>query len=206
MSIIRQVGSNLYEFALSPTTKATAIETADSLFEKGLEAANAGRIDEALETYQKAHSLASGPASAWAVLNNGTIEYNRGNKIVAEDCYRKALEINPHYPMAHFNLAKCLSDRLERAESIEHYLRALALRPDYGDGHYNLALEYQSIGERRKALTHWRLYLRFSGNEPTWQSAAKRQIDKLKAQDLQVMTKPANSAQAEAAAVDSEVS
>ena len=59
-------------------------------------------IDKAAESYDKAIAIA--PDHAEYQNNRGLAHSSRGEKTEAEQCYRKAIELNPHYTEAYRNL------------------------------------------------------------------------------------------------------
>ncbi|MBI3697150.1 MAG: tetratricopeptide repeat protein, partial [Acidobacteria bacterium] len=71
-------------------------------FQTGLQLEESGAPpQEALHAYQR--SLELNPNAAGACVNMGTIYYQAQNLAEAERCYRRSLEIDPDYPLAHFN-------------------------------------------------------------------------------------------------------
>jgi tetratricopeptide (TPR) repeat protein len=97
----------------------------------------------------------------------------------AERNYRKALEVDPEYALAHFNLGNLFDERGNRNEALSHYLAALQIHPSYADAHYNVALLYQSISQSLKAVRHWKLYLKLDPSS-SWAAIARRELSKLK--------------------------
>jgi tetratricopeptide (TPR) repeat protein len=64
----------------------------------------------------------------------------------ALDYYRRALDVDPGFPAAHFGLATLLT-RLDRpVEAIPHYLSAVQAWPDYAEAHYNYGLALSDAG------------------------------------------------------------
>ena len=94
--------------------------------------------------------------------------------------YRKALEVNPDYALAHFNLGNLYDEQNDFVQAAFHYQAALRLDPRYADAHYNLALLYQAHGETMKALQHWSAYLRLDPAS-SWAAIARRELEKLRA-------------------------
>ncbi len=97
----------------------------------------------------------------------------------AEACYQKAIEADPQYPLAHFNLAN-LYDEQGRAEPAKkHYLEAIRLDPKYADAFFNLALISEQEGETMSAIGYWKAYLKLDGAS-SWADIARRQMERLK--------------------------
>lgn len=115
-----------------------------------------------------------------ALVNLGTIYFHLRRFGKAEECYRKAVEADPNYALALFNLGNALDemDRIEEAATM--YERAASL--NHGDSHYNLALLYQRRGEERPALRHWHAYAKFDRSGP-WADEARSQISKILERD-----------------------
>jgi tetratricopeptide (TPR) repeat protein len=65
----------------------------------------------------------------------GTLHYQCRNLAEAERYYRRSLEIDPHYPLAHFNLGNICDEQGRLEEARAHYVVALLLLPDYADAH-----------------------------------------------------------------------
>ena len=97
----------------------------------------------------------------------------------AEKYYRRAIECNPNYPLAHFNLAILSDEKGDRAAALCHYLTALRLDPAFSDAHYNLALLYQSSGHVMRAVRHWKAYLRADPSS-SWAAIARQELEKLR--------------------------
>jgi len=152
---------------------------ADRWFECGLELEQTGApYQQIIEAYEKAAEL--DPHSAGALVNLGTIFFNRHAWADAEKYYNKALEIDPNYPLAHFNLGNLHDERGDTATALHHYEAALKLHPAYADAHYNIALLHQSLGDVMNAVRHWRAYIKLDGNS-NWGQIARRELVKLEA-------------------------
>ena len=91
----------------------------------------------------------------------------------------KAIETDPHYALAHFDLGNLYDERGNRVQALEHYLAALDASPQYADAHYNIALLYQSTNQPMKAVRHWTAYLKIDANSQ-WSDIARRELVKLR--------------------------
>ena len=58
------------------------------------------------------------------------------------ECYRTAIQRDPNYFRAYYNLGNIYKDKGEYYEAIEQYLKALTINPNYTKCHYNLGLTY----------------------------------------------------------------
>lgn len=95
-----------------------------------------------------------------ALVNLGTIIFNRSNFERAEELYRQAIAVNSNYALAYFNLANLLDTTWRRRDALVHYRRALEIDPDYADAHYNLASTLHDLGRPMEAAKHWLAFLR----------------------------------------------
>ncbi|HZY61205.1 MAG TPA: tetratricopeptide repeat protein [Edaphobacter sp.] len=148
---------------------------------------NPATIPSAVEIYEAI--LARKPEHAPALINLGTIHYNRREYEQAEEFYRRATVADPDYALAFFDLGNVLDELQLLEEATAAYQRAVALVPQYADAHYNLALAYERQGHRRKALKHWLMYVRLDPTGP-WSSHAKEQARKiLNAEKLSIVSR-----------------
>ncbi|MGA2237439.1 MAG: tetratricopeptide repeat protein, partial [Terriglobales bacterium] len=111
-------------------------------------------------------------------INLGTLYYNRQEYALAERHYRSAIEIDPRYALAYFDLGNVLDETGRVEEAIDTYKTAIQLAPTYADAHYNIALAYEKTREPRKALQHWRAYVKLDTTGP-WTVHAKHQIQRI---------------------------
>jgi tetratricopeptide (TPR) repeat protein len=66
--------------------------------------------------------------------------------------YERALEANPDYAEAHFNLGNALVQSGQPESAIRHYHQALRLKPEYLDARYNLGVLLANDGQYDKAI------------------------------------------------------
>jgi len=151
-------------------------ESAPASFLEAVQMEEAGRLEEAVATYEEILKL--DPSHAPSAINLGTIYYHRHDFLSAEALYRSATVADPNYALAYFDLGNVLDELHRMPEAIEAYRVAIRLAPRYGDAHYNLALAFERQGDLRKALQHWMEYARLDTTGP-WHEHARAQVRKI---------------------------
>lgn len=151
-------------------------EAEPATFLEAVQMEEAGRLDDAVTTYEEI--LKQNPQHAPSAINLGTIYYHRHDFPRAEALYRSATVADPNYALAFFDLGNVLDELRRMQEAIEAYQAAIRLAPKYADAHYNLALAYERQGDRRRALQHWMAYARLDTTGP-WHNHAQVQIKKI---------------------------
>ena len=106
------------------------------------------------------------------------MHYNRRDWAEAERCYRRALEVEPGYALAYFNLGNLCDERGDAEGAQTCYEKALTLNASYADAHYNLALLCQREGLVMKAVRHWKAYLKLDPSS-SWAAIARQELEKL---------------------------
>jgi tetratricopeptide (TPR) repeat protein len=125
--------------------KSGAQRAQDSLT-KGLQAHQAGRIDEAMKDYRDV--LKADPENKWAHYNIGQIEQSQGQAAAAESEYRKVLSIDPNFEFALFNLAIIRANAGAKQEAVELYRRAITVNPNNASAHLNLGFALIDLGQK----------------------------------------------------------
>ena len=97
----------------------------------------------------------------------------------AEQFYKRALEVDPEYGLAHFNVGNLYDEIGKVSEARRHYERALELNPHYADAHFNLALLCERHGDALRAVRHWKAYLKIDSTTE-WAEIARRQLTQLR--------------------------
>ena len=69
----------------------------------------------------------------------------------AELCYRKAIELNPNYPQALYNLGIILQELGKLGDAELCYRKAIELNPDYPQALHNLGITLQELGKLEDA-------------------------------------------------------
>ena len=95
----------------------------------GIALADQGKLEEAIEAYNKA--LAIKPDYIEAYNNIGVAFKDQGKLEEAIEAYNKTLAIKPDYAEAYNNMGNALQEQGKLEEAIEAYKKALVVKPDY---------------------------------------------------------------------------
>ena len=121
-----------------------------------------GRLDDAIERYQRAIALSPGYAPAYN--NMGAALRARGDVDEAIDTYQQAIAVQPNYPDAHYNLANALLDADQPDLAAEHFQLALVGIPGSAQVHNNLGIALAEKGQFEEAVTQFRLSIEADPN------------------------------------------
>lgn len=103
--------------------------------------------------FQHALTATSGNFVAHANLGFALCKINRDE---AAWHYKQALQIEPHFKPAWFNLATSLMEQDQIGESISMFEKGLKFYPLYAHGHNNLGMALLRNGEIEKAISHFK--------------------------------------------------
>jgi tetratricopeptide (TPR) repeat protein len=135
--------------------------------------ADGNKKAEAIEAYERA--LFVDAQRIDAVINCGTLYYERGNLERASEYFLRALELDEENALAHFNLGSVLEEVGEMEEARRHLRQAVRLDPDYSDAHYNLAFVCEKLSAFAEAREHWQAYVKLEPVGP-WCSYARQRL------------------------------
>jgi Flp pilus assembly protein TadD len=121
-----------------------------------------GRLDEALQEYDRVISLTSDPGLLAATYANRAAAYSRlgANERARED-YEHALRLNSSQSNAYLGLGQLLEKQSKLAEAINDYSRAVELRPS-DRGFLFLGHALESAGRPAEALAAYQQALKIS--------------------------------------------
>ena len=136
----------------SPPEPEHRTDTAEELYESGLDLELTGRIDEARDAYEAA--LKRNPGLVGARINLGRLLHAANQLAEAESHYRSALKHDPGNALAAFNLGVALEDQGKQEAAAEAYRQTLVIDNDYADAHFNLSRLLETQGDNRGALRH----------------------------------------------------
>lgn len=109
-----------------------------------------GKIDLAVNAYQKILSVASNKAEIYAEL--GLLYSKRKDPSQAAWHYREALKLRPKWAELHYNLGVILHQLGNWHEAIATYNQAITIKPDYAAAYFNLGVLYDQKGELESAI------------------------------------------------------
>ena len=135
--------------------------------------ADGNKKAEAIEAYE--HALLIDSQKVDAVINCGTLYYERGNLERASEYFLRALALDEENALAHFNLGSVLEEVGEMEEARRHLRQAVRLDPDYSDAHYNLAFVCEKLSAFAEAREHWQAYVKLEPVGP-WCSYARQRL------------------------------
>ncbi len=122
------------------------------LLAKGDRAWSAGRVDEAIQSYQTlAERFPDQPEgyNKLGVVHAGTHDLER-----ASDYFLRALECDRTHVASLSNLGNIYLERGDASTAIWYYSRALETDPEYAPAHHNMAVAYRKQGNLRDFVRH----------------------------------------------------
>ncbi|HUT29688.1 MAG TPA: tetratricopeptide repeat protein [Sedimentisphaerales bacterium] len=109
-----------------------------------------GRIEQAIEHYQKALKLRPRSAEVYTNLGNALMDLHKTDEAIEQ--YKKAVSLAPDLAVAHHNLARALAQSGANTEAVTEYREAVRLKPDYVEAWSNLGLELAQQGAHEEAV------------------------------------------------------
>ncbi|MBV8895835.1 MAG: tetratricopeptide repeat protein [Acidobacteriaceae bacterium] len=142
-------GQRRYVEAVAKLTRASELDSEsarvwDSL---GLAFDMQGRMDRALEAFQKAVNLnrASAQPSPWPPHDLGFLLLRMDHAKEAEASLREALRYDPHLGQTHYHLGRVLEKEGLDTEAVEEYRSAISADVASTDACYSLAMLYRKL-------------------------------------------------------------
>jgi Flp pilus assembly protein TadD len=130
----------------------------------GIQAHQAGRLDEAERCYREA--LALDPDYAVAIHYLGVALEQRGRPVEALSLLDRAVALQPLEPEFHNNRGLALYSAQRDREAVEAHRRALDLKPDHAGAWSNLGRALQATGDLPGAIAALRRGLAISPDAP----------------------------------------
>lgn len=121
-----------------------------AIYEEGLAAHRAGRLDEAARLYEEL--LADEPEHVQALQLLGAVWLQIGNPEQAAALISRAVALKPDFADAQANLAAALNSLGRFDEALAASDQAIALRADHSGAHGNRAQALRALGRTQEAL------------------------------------------------------
>jgi len=128
-------------------------QDAQLYYEQGLEKAQAGQFEEAIELYDKSIALKADEYSTW---------YNRG---IAKNMLRlyeeslpdfeQVLKLYPDYKKGYLNRGTTRKHLTDYEGALADYSHAIQLDPNYADAYYNRGLVYDMLSKKDAACNDY---------------------------------------------------
>jgi len=149
---------------LPALTDLSAPKNARKLFQKGVHALQAHRVDEAREKFQKA--IAEYPCYARALTGLASIQVAARDLDAATANLRQATRCDPGFPDACALLGQVLNNQKKFAESEDILKRGLRLSPDAWPLYDQLATAHYNQGQYAQAQEEWLRVLAIDPSPP----------------------------------------
>jgi tetratricopeptide (TPR) repeat protein len=123
-----------------------------------------------LSTAEKLRKLNPKNYLAWYYLGLARTSLQRDQPADSSQdilAFRKAIELNPAFPLAHFQLAKLYSDQGNHAAAIKELDRAVQVKPDYVEAHFLLAMAHNKLGNAERARQELEIHQKLLAAEET---------------------------------------
>ncbi|HET8568875.1 MAG TPA: tetratricopeptide repeat protein [Candidatus Limnocylindria bacterium] len=127
----------------------TSAQLAAEALERGVQAQNSGKTEEALVAYFE--TLSREPKNKIAFYNLGQIYRLQRKNAIAEGYYRQSLEIDPEYTPALFGFGYTRLSVGAWQEAADANRRVIAKEPNNAAAHFNLALALRALGQEAEA-------------------------------------------------------
>jgi tetratricopeptide (TPR) repeat protein len=125
---------------------------------QGVQGFKAKKYDEVLPLFR--HLAASFDwkekhDGSWLYHVLGLLEADSENYAQAIENYQKAIQLNPEYADAYYNLGNALYRQGQLEQAIENYQKAIQLNPEYADAYYNLGIALSDHGQLAQAIENY---------------------------------------------------
>ena len=135
----------------------------DAEFYKGLTRFRQKDIDAAAEHFKKTLDIYPEHKKARKGLDNvtkqflnaGNKSYKRGDVSKATNYYEKALEFDPEFYLAYFQLGVLQKKQGQSKKAIESLNKVLEINPDHDKTWFTLGTAYESDGNNQEAIAHY---------------------------------------------------
>jgi protein O-GlcNAc transferase len=133
----------------------------EKLFEAAVQRYEAGDLEQAETIFRGMLEIRPDP-DTYSYLGDIMDDFARTEEALT--CYRKALELNPNFPRAHYNIAGILQRKGELDEALACYQKALNLDPACADIYNSIGAILQTRWQLDEALTCYQRALSLDPN------------------------------------------
>jgi protein O-mannosyl-transferase len=149
----------LYRTSLDATPASSIL-----LYNLGVVASEAGRVDQAAAYYRRA--LALNPRYASAALNLGNLLRSQGHLPEAVAQYQAALTLDPKNPDAWMNLGNVYLETGSTANARTAYHQAITLKPNSVEAFIDLGVVFQQLGDFAAAKRNYERAIAIDPSQP----------------------------------------
>jgi protein O-mannosyl-transferase len=130
----------------------------------GEQLANRGRLDEAIDQFEKALNIVPGFPEIETNLIVALIKKGRTDEAIPH--LRALLKQTPNDAQAHYNLGNALLKKGDPQGAIAAYEKALSIQVRYPAAHYNLGIALDRNGQTDEAIAHYQKAVQEQTNYP----------------------------------------
>jgi Flp pilus assembly protein TadD len=152
----------------SPTQPARGLASAAGCRDSAIALQKEGRLQEAVELYQRGLALEPNDAVGHRCL--GTAYKAQGRLDLAATCFRRALALCPAFPEAWNNLGNTLAEQGNLAAAAECFLRAARIQPDFAGAHFNYGQALAGLGQFDAAISACRRAIELAPHSAEFQN------------------------------------
>jgi tetratricopeptide (TPR) repeat protein len=129
----------------------------------GLALFNDGRIEEAVDHYNKAIRIT--PDYAGVYNNRGAAYTKLGQYQLAFEDFNKAIRLKPDYAEGYYNKGIVYTDLGQYKPAIENFDKAIRLRPNYIDAYNNRGTTYYKLAQYQLAIENYNQTIRLKPDD-----------------------------------------
>ena len=135
-------------------TNTSSKPSKEEIINKAFKCHSKGLFSEASKYYQ--YLIDQGFNDHRVFCNYGAIQLKLGKLKEAEISYRKAIELDSTFAIAHYNLGIILNDLDKLQEAEFSYRKAIEINPDYAEALLNLGNILKNVGKLKEAEFSYR--------------------------------------------------
>lgn len=142
----------------APAVDADQTSELEALFKKANASLAAGKLEEAVEDYEKALTINSQVPEIY--INMGMALTMMRQYLQADAVLARALELNPKSPEAYLNRGNLFKSCNQPQPALAAYKKALEYKPDFFEALVNMGVVLASLGDYKESLAAYRKALR----------------------------------------------